>query len=81
VVASGNEQARQRSTLPGTRARPAAAAPDAGAQPEAQAELLLETMEARDAIRQLMNEGYRQAMEESAVATTAARQRALRGAS
>jgi hypothetical protein len=48
---------------------------------EAQAELLLETMEPKSVIRQLMMEGYREAMAESAAATAAARRRAPRGAS
>jgi hypothetical protein len=40
---------------------------------ESMAERLLETMEPRAAIRQLMIEGYREAMAESAVATAASR--------
>jgi hypothetical protein len=42
---------------------------------EAHAERLLQTMEPREAIRQLMMEGYREAMAESAVATAEARVR------
>jgi len=46
---------------------------------ELQAQHLLETLEASDAIRQLRNEGFPPAMAEAAVASAAARQRAGRG--
>lgn len=45
---------------------------------ETQAERLLQTMDPEAAVRQLMMEGYRAAMAESAVATVASRKRAAR---